>query len=215
MKKSRRIIAEQEKVDKRDSLSQILNAAAIAFMENGFAATSIDTVADVLGSTKGKIYYHFKSKTDLFLAVHQDSMTQYVNAIERIALGGGTPEERLRGVLRALALQIMTRFAFSRVAVQGVELHMSRSTTPAQRKTLRSVIEMRDKGEQIFVDIIAEGVASGQFRRCEPRLIVKPMLGAMNWMTMWYRPRADETDESREVLANSIIDYLIFGIRAD
>lgn len=215
MKKSLGAIANQEDIDKRDSVSLILNAAAIAFMENGFAATSIDTVAEVLGSTKGKIYYHYKSKTDLFLAVHQDSMTTYVNAIERIAAGGGTPEERLRGVLRALALQIMTRFAFSRVAVQGVELHMSRSTTPAQRKTLRSVIKMRDRGEQIFVDIISEGVASGHFRPCQPRLIVKPMLGAMNWMTMWYRPRADETDATREALANSIIDYLIFGIRAD
>ncbi len=145
--KSRRIIAEQEKIDKRDRLSLIPNAAAVALMGNGFAATSIDTVADVLGSTTGKIYYHFKSKTGVFLAIHQDSMTQYVARSSGPRLAAGTPEERLRGVLRALALQIMTRFAFSRFAVQGVELHMFRSTTPAQRKTLRSVIEMRDKGE--------------------------------------------------------------------
>lgn len=215
MKKSLHALTDNEETDKRDSVARILNAAAIAFMENGFAATSIDTVAEVLGSTKGKIYYHYKSKTDLFLAVHRDAMTQYVNAIEKIAAGGGDPVERLRAALRALAMQIMTRLAFSRVAVQGVELHMSRSTTPAQRKTLKSVIAMRDRGEQILIDIVAEGVEKGYFRPCEPRLIVKPMLGAINWMTMWYRPRSDETPETRERLAKEIIDYLVLGIAAD
>ena len=53
---------------------EILEAAAACFEERGFASTSIDDVARRLGSTKGRIYHHFSSKTDLFAAVFRAGM---------------------------------------------------------------------------------------------------------------------------------------------
>ncbi|OCW59066.1 TetR/AcrR family transcriptional regulator [Hoeflea olei] len=194
--------------------TEILDAAAVAFMEYGFAGTSIDMVADVLGSTKGKIYYHFKSKTNLYLDVHRETMTAYIEAIEEVAKGAGTPLEKLHGVLMTLARQIMERLPYAKVAVEGVDMHMSRSTTPEQRAVLREIIDLRDRGEAILVGIIEDGMAQGLLRPCNPRLIVKPMLGALNWMTVWYRPRPEDTPESREALAETLVDYLLNGIAA-
>lgn len=192
--------------------TNILDAAAVAFMEYGFAGTSIDMVADVLGSTKGRIYYHFKSKTDLFLEVHRETMTTYIGSVEAIARSDGTPLEKLSGILMVLALQVMERLPYAKVAVQGVDMHMSRSTTPEQRVVLKEIIDLRDRGEEILVTIIRDGIAQGVLRPFEPRLIVKPMLGALNWMTIWYRPRPDDNADTRQALAGTLVDYLLNGI---
>jgi AcrR family transcriptional regulator len=55
----------------------LLDSAAVCFYENGFAATSLDQVAQRARVTKGAIYHHFASKRDLFMAVldHQEELT--------------------------------------------------------------------------------------------------------------------------------------------
>jgi AcrR family transcriptional regulator len=47
----------------------LLDSAASCFAESGFAATSLDHVAQRARLTKGAIYHHFASKRDLFMAV--------------------------------------------------------------------------------------------------------------------------------------------------
>jgi AcrR family transcriptional regulator len=47
----------------------LLDAAASVFARRGFAATSLDEVAEEAGFSKGAVYSNFSSKEDLFLAV--------------------------------------------------------------------------------------------------------------------------------------------------
>ncbi|WP_028322800.1 TetR/AcrR family transcriptional regulator [Desulfatiglans anilini] len=56
-------------VKKRDA---ILNTAAKLFSEHGFKETSIADIARATGVAEGTIFYHFKSKEDLFLAILQE-----------------------------------------------------------------------------------------------------------------------------------------------
>lgn len=50
----------------------ILDMATILFAENGYNETSIAELARITQSAQGTIFYHFKSKNDLFLAVLSD-----------------------------------------------------------------------------------------------------------------------------------------------
>jgi AcrR family transcriptional regulator len=53
-----------------DSTKQaLLDAAETAFVERGFAATSLDDVAAAARVTKGALYHHFENKQRLFEAV--------------------------------------------------------------------------------------------------------------------------------------------------
>lgn len=47
----------------------ILEAASRCFAENGYAACSMDAIAQAAGLSKGGLYAHFRSKEDLFTAV--------------------------------------------------------------------------------------------------------------------------------------------------
>jgi AcrR family transcriptional regulator len=50
----------------------ILNAATILFAEKGFNETTTAELARLTKSAEGTIFYHFKTKTDLFLAILED-----------------------------------------------------------------------------------------------------------------------------------------------
>ncbi len=47
----------------------ILNAATIFFAEKGFNETTTAELAKITNSAEGTLFYHFKNKTELFLAV--------------------------------------------------------------------------------------------------------------------------------------------------
>ena len=86
----------------------ILDAAAAVFMKLGFAATSLDDISDNYGgASKGIIYYHFRSKTNLFFAVQRRAMELTREAIAGIAAGPGTARERLEGMAVAHTLLMM------------------------------------------------------------------------------------------------------------
>lgn len=52
-----------------DTRERILEAAARVFAQKGYQSASLDEVAADAGLTKGAVYWHFKSKNDLFFAL--------------------------------------------------------------------------------------------------------------------------------------------------
>jgi AcrR family transcriptional regulator len=57
----------------RGKREQIVKAALKVFLENGYAATSMNRVADEAGVIKATIYSHFKDKEQLFVAIIEEA----------------------------------------------------------------------------------------------------------------------------------------------
>ena len=49
--------------------TKIMDAAQTLVLDQGFAASSVDSVIEAAGITKGTFFYHFKTKSDLALAL--------------------------------------------------------------------------------------------------------------------------------------------------
>lgn len=190
----------------------ILEAAAKAFMTNGFAATSIDTVAGGLGCTKGLIYYHFRNKADLFFAIHRQALEENLAAVRPIAANGKKASARLREMAKTHALDVMRRLPLQRVAAAGLEMHLSGSTTPEERDELAVLTDLRQQYEKLFADVIGEGIKSGEFRKGQARILAKPMLGALNSMTGWYQPRPREDEAARLKLAGEVAEFVVQAV---
>lgn len=80
---------------------EILSSAARLFGENGYHATTIDDVAERAGVAKGTVYWYFRSKKALFLAVLRSVSEIYRTELGRAAEGIGSPLGRLEAALRA------------------------------------------------------------------------------------------------------------------
>ena len=197
----------------RDSRDEILHAAAEVFMEFGFAATTIDGIAERLGATKGRIYHHFKSKADLFFGVQLAAMQRLKHEIEPIARGPGGPDARLAAMAYRHTLIMLQDLPIQKVAVQGLERQLLGLAQGRQNVPLRTIIRLRDEYEQLFAEVIEQGMRAGLFVDMPPRLATKPFFGALNWLTLWFTRRRLQRPEDLEEIARLLTDFAMRGIR--
>ncbi len=60
------------KEEAEQTKKQLLHAALAEFYENGFAHTTLNKIAERAQVTRGAIYWHFKNKADIFLALAEE-----------------------------------------------------------------------------------------------------------------------------------------------
>jgi hypothetical protein len=111
------------------------------------------------------------------------------------------PDKKLRIAVRTY-LEALTR----RPDLAAVLLLEHRSLEPEYRKRH---IPRRDRFENLWRQIIDEGLEQGIFESENPGLAVKALLGVINWTIMWYRPdgalsAAEIADKSTDLFLNGI-----------
>lgn len=167
--------------DQADRRREIIDAAAAVFQEKGYAAASIQDVADAVDILKGSLYYYIDSKDDLLFEVINEVHQGGLENLERGKDVGGSALERIREfVIRHMTynarnLQKMTVF-----------FHDFRALSPARRAV---IVEERDLYDQHLRGLIASGREEGSVRRdVDPRMAAFSILGSINWMYQWFRP---------------------------
>jgi AcrR family transcriptional regulator len=75
---------------------RLLAAARRLFGERGYEATSIESVLEASGVTRGALYHHFESKAELFDAVLADVLVEIADRSAAAAAGSKNPLEGLR-----------------------------------------------------------------------------------------------------------------------
>lgn len=193
---------------------EIIAAAATLFFADGYDTTSIERVAESIGCTKGRIYHYYDSKADILFDVHREVMELNIKEMASAVEGIDDPLQRFSAMLHAHTNLIMNHLPMQAVWAQGVERHVRGRTTPQQRELIARLIGLRDIYENLFIDAIDKGIKSGQLRAANPRHVAKIVLGGLNWMTLWYRPREKDTQEDRNRLADSLIGVILEGARA-
>lgn len=198
--------------DAPDARGRIVEAAAEAFMADGFAATTIDDIARAVGATKGFVYYHFRSKFDIFLAVYEEGMRRVRERVEPHAGGPGSGHDRLAAMALAHTLNLMEDIAFHHVVHQGVRGEASTALRTRQRDELAKLNDLRTEYERMFRGVVEEGIADGSLRSIDARLATRTLLSNLNAVDMWYRRRDGQPTAQIHELAGGVVDLLIGGI---
>jgi AcrR family transcriptional regulator len=197
-----------------DVKGRILDAAADAFMVRGFANTTIDDIADEVGATKGLIYYHFRSKFDIFLAVYEDGMRRVRERVEPHVGAPGTGHQRLVAMSIAHLENLMTELGYHHVVHQGVRYQGSTALKVRQRDALAALNELRRDYERMFRRVITEGIADGSLREVDDALATRTLLSNLNAVDVWYHRIEGQTDEEIRELARQVVDLLVGGMAA-
>jgi AcrR family transcriptional regulator len=91
---------------KQETRAELIAAAATVFARRGFHGASLEQIAQEAGYSTGAVYWHFKGKDDLFLAVYETQAAARVRDIDDFReRGGGDLPQRAR----AYADQFMAR----------------------------------------------------------------------------------------------------------
>lgn len=80
---------------------QMLEVAEVVFAEHGYAAASMDEIAEQVGVSKPMLYEYFGSKEGLLLGCIRQSRTELRDVTMRAAMTADTAEQAMREGLRA------------------------------------------------------------------------------------------------------------------
>ncbi|HUT77737.1 MAG TPA: TetR/AcrR family transcriptional regulator [Polyangia bacterium] len=145
---------------KDDKRNAILQAAWKLIRHYGYNKTTIEEIAQEAGVGKGTVYLHFRSKTEIMLALTDLTNQRIIDEIERIAAGDAPPARRLR---QCLLHRIMTLF--------DIVSRYPRSQDVIARLLPEIVHRLegfvRRHGE-LLGGIVADGVAAGEFDVADP-----------------------------------------------
>jgi AcrR family transcriptional regulator len=175
--------------------AEILDEAARLFAARGFAATSMQDIADALGSSRPALYHYFAGKDEILQRLVEGLADSTRQAVGDAAIGGGDDAEaRLDRLVRALIAPIAAAPSRFRLILT--------SDLADQFDVDGDLSAMRREVVQAVATIIGEGSDSGVFRRCDKTVATFAILGMINWVAWWYQPsRGPQMDEVAATLA--------------
>ncbi|QOX77556.1 TetR/AcrR family transcriptional regulator [Trichlorobacter lovleyi] len=140
---------------------RLLDAALQLFSSKGYAATSVRELVEAAGVTKPVLYYYFKNKEGLYLALLGDGLAEFHQVAEQARLAPGSVRERICGYCTALLDIFVGRLPVARLIYaiyygppQGaphIDFEASFSTMLAHMEQL-----------------VNEGISTGEFRKVDP-----------------------------------------------
>jgi len=185
---------------------RIIDAAARLFSAKGYHQTSIDEIAEAAGVAKGSVYYNYKSKSALLVAVIRAGIDFVRGKVAAKTAPGAGPLRRLQ-LLIETAFDLMVQyhalvgFALSG-ACDGVELE-AKEQIEAARKEL----------EGDLASLLAEGAAAGELRPVPAGIAAPLFLGALERSVKVYADRA-EKDHSAHEIRSALVTLLLEGVAA-
>ena len=177
----------------------ILRQSARLFVDRGYHGLAMRELAEAVGVSKAGLYYHFKDKEDLFMAV----LTSNLDRIEQVineARKAPTTRLRIEQMVQAIFQHAPEQRAMIRLASQ--EMDQLSATARAEFSRL-----YHEKFIGQVEEIMREGIASGELRPMNPTLATWLLLGMM--YPFFYAAHAGEMtsfDETTSLMLDIFFD---------
>jgi AcrR family transcriptional regulator len=181
------------------SREEIIWAAAGVLRRNGYEATTMKDIAAEVDLTAASLYHHFRNKDELLLAVLEGGLEFVIGQIEPIIRSDKPSSQKLREMVGTHIVALTSNTAVgaamvfeirSLMDVKPPALNGSHEDAATYRDfVLRrdAFFARRDYFEDLFRTVIGEGIQNGSFRQVDIGIFTKTLLGANNWVGVWYR----------------------------
>jgi AcrR family transcriptional regulator len=161
----------------------IYRTAVQMISEKGFAATSMNDIAEAVELTKPGLYYYVKGKQELLFSIMSFAMDRLDADVVEPARAIADPEERLRLIVRRHARLLTSEpAAASTVAILMDEM---RGLEPARR----AEIEGRKRAYfELLRQTLDELKQEGKLLPVDTTVAAFSLLGMVMWLVRWYDP---------------------------
>jgi len=179
----------------------VLRAAAQAFNDMGYHATSLDDIARRLNVTKPTIYYYVKNKEEILSECVRIGLEMLDRASTEVTGHGGSAQEELVAVMTTYVRVMTMDFGMCVIRVGEEPL------TGESRRALRA---LKRRIDLKFRDLIERGIAEGSIAPCDSKVAAFTLAGALSWVARWYRP---DGDLDAAEIARQSVGLLLNGLR--
>ena len=188
----------------------LLDAALSVFSQKGYEATRLEDVAQAAEVTRGAIYHHFGSKTDLFIALIEDASTQGGAAVEGAIAAGGTFVEITRRVLVRTMKLLEENRRFREI--MALSLFKAGGSPELDTLTRQRHDQARTQVEQL-AGFFRAGIEQGELRAdLDPAVMGRAILAYQNGLSMLWL--SNQEAFSIQAQAEQLADVFLHGILA-
>ncbi|MFD7861918.1 TetR/AcrR family transcriptional regulator [Streptomyces sp. NPDC057682] len=182
----------------------IIDAARAEFSDKGYGATSIRDIAQRAGVSLSALYYYYKGKQEVLVAILEEGVEAFAAECEAaLSAAGDDPAEQLEAIVSATV-----RFRAGHPAQSNIVLSEGRSLEPEHLARYR---ENEERGTSRFRGIVERGIAEGVFLTPYPDDARRAVIAMCNAIAQWYRPdgplTVDELVERYVSLALTLVEY--------
>ncbi|MGZ5891378.1 MAG: TetR family transcriptional regulator [Caldimonas sp.] len=179
-------------------LPQLLDEAARAFAQRGFAAASVREIVGPIGMLPGSLYCHFATKEALLVAVYKEGVERISAAVDAAVAKVAEPWPRLEAACVAHLTSLLDQTDYSQVVIR-----VRPSDAPAVAAEL---VALRDSYEARWSALVAALPLERSVNRADLRLF---LMGALNWSQTWY---SDEGASTPARIAKRFVGLLRSGL---
>ena len=171
----------------------VVDAAVRQFSKAGYDGTTMRDIALESGMLPGSIYYHFTSKEQLFIAVHEQSVQRICDSVMRAIDPNADAWTRLTQAAEGYLDGMLNNYTYASIII--TEFPRRRS-----KKLRDRLISNRQRFEKLFAEIIEDLPLR---KNVSPSYFRLGLLGMLAWTYIWYRPEGRDTPT---IIAQKLVD---------
>lgn len=180
---------------------QILEVAVQVFIEHGYDATSVSSLAERLGLSKSALYHHYASKERLLELALDEAMGSLEAVLREPGATAGAAGDRLEHVLRGAVRVLVDKLAYVTLLLRV------RGNSDVERAAL----ERRRAFDDEVTVLVRAAQAEGSVRSdIGASVATRLLFGMVNSIVEWYRPAGPE---GAAELADDVLTVALDGLR--
>ena len=152
---------------------RLLAAALQLFTSRGYAATSVREIVEAAGVTKPALYYYFRNKEGIYLAIIDGALEPYNLELKELLAAGGSARDRIMRICT-------TAFASARASIDVVRLIFAVYYGPPQGAPHYDFDQLFSQILDGISAAVGDGIAAGEFRAVPLREASWGIMGIFN-----------------------------------
>ena len=151
---------------------KILLTAKSLFIQQGYHGLAMRQISEAVGVSKAALYYHFKDKEELFLAILDIYLNEIESAIDDIQSKRPSSSEQLRMFVEYILSQPAEQRAVMRLGSQEMA-----QLSASSRKSFGKIYREKFIGK--LIAIFQAGIESGELKSLNADVATWALLGIM------------------------------------
>jgi AcrR family transcriptional regulator len=181
----------------RISSEAVLSTAEDLFSRKGYRGTTITDISKKLKVSKPALYYYFKSKMEILDTLYSMTFEELQFPFEEVIDSDLPPDEKFKKLIE------------NQIKVIGKNANRARiyfgDYKEFPRKVRNEIKRKRRRFNEKWIDVYKKGIEKGLFRNFDPQIAVYLIVGACNWIQMWYSPNGELKESELANMASALL----------
>ena len=184
---------------------QIMNAAQVVVASKGYDQARMDDIVEKAQLSKGAIYWYYKSKKDIYLSLIDYWFNEYSAGVLKSLEDKDSSSEQLKSLFEYFVDQFDQSPDTFKIMVEfwrtsGLDVDFN-----------NKLQEIYSQFLEYIIDIIKNGIESGEFKEVDPRITALSILiniEGIHWFTLF-----DKSGVEAHEYINTISNFILNGLK--